>query len=157
VIKVGGGSEVEVGEIKDRVTDALCATKAAIAEGIVSGGGTALLYASKKLEELIKSKNFTEGELAGIRIIQNAIRIPCARIADNAGHQGALIVSYLLDKDQLDQGFNAATGVWVNMKEAGIIDPTKVVRTSLVDASSVASLMLTTECMIFDQPEKKKE
>ena len=100
LIKVGGGSEVEVGEIKDRVTDALCATKAAIAEGIVSGGGTALLYASKKLEELIKSKSFNEGELAGIRIIQKAIRIPCARIADNAGHQGSLIVSYLLDKNQ---------------------------------------------------------
>lgn len=158
VIKVGGGSEVEVGEIKDRVTDALCATKAAIAEGIVSGGGTALLYASKKLDELIKSKpTFTEGELAGVRIIQNAIRIPCSRIAENAGHQGALIVSYLLDKNQKDQGFNAATGEWVNMKEAGIIDPTKVVRTALVDASSVASLMLTTECMIFDQPEKKKD
>lgn len=157
MIKVGGGSEVEVGEIKDRVTDALCATKAAISEGIVSGGGTALLYASKKLDELIKSKTFTEGEVAGIKIIQNAVRIPCMRIAENAGFQGSLVVSSLLEKNQKDQGLNAATGEYVNMKEKGIIDPTKVVRTALVDASSVASLMLTTECMIFDEPEKKKE
>lgn len=156
MIKVGGGSEVEVGEIKDRVTDALCATKAAISEGIVSGGGTALLYASKKLDELIKSKTFTEGEVAGIKIIQNAVRIPCMRIAENAGFQGSLVVSSLLEKNQKDQGLNAATGEYVNMKEKGIIDPTKVVRTALVDASSVASLMLTTECMIFDEPEKKK-
>lgn len=96
VIKVGGGSEVEVGEIKDRVTDALCATKAAIAEGIVSGGGTALLYASKKLDDLLKTKTFTEGEIAGIRIIQNAVRIPCKRIAENAGLQGAMVVASLL-------------------------------------------------------------
>lgn len=96
MIKVGGGSEVEVGEIKDRVTDALCATKAAISEGIVSGGGTALLYASKKLDDLLKSKKFSEGEIAGIKIIQNAVRIPCMRIAENAGHQGALTVSSLL-------------------------------------------------------------
>lgn len=157
MIKVGGGSEVEVGEIKDRVTDALCATKAAISEGIVSGGGTALLYASKKLDELIKAKNFTEGEIAGVKIIQNAVRIPCMRIAENAGFQGGLVVSTLLEKNQKDLGLNAATGDYVNMKEKGIIDPTKVVRTALVDASSVASLMLTTECMIFDEPEKKKK
>lgn len=79
------------------------------------------------------------------------------RIAQNAGHQGGLLVSYLLDKNIKDHGLNAATGEWVNMKEKGIIDPTKVVRTALVDASSVASLMLTTECMIFDQPEKKEK
>lgn len=157
MIKVGGGSEVEVGEIKDRVTDALCATKAAISEGIVSGGGTALLYASKKLDELLKTKNFSEGEIAGVRIIQNAVRIPCMRIAENAGFQGGLVVSTLLEKNQKDLGLNAATGDYVNMKEKGIIDPTKVVRTALVDASSVASLMLTTECMIFDEPEKKKK
>ncbi len=157
MIKVGGGSEVEVGEIKDRVTDALCATKAAISEGIVSGGGTALLYASKKLDELLKTKNFTEGEIAGVKIIQNAVRIPCMRIAENAGFQGGLVVSTLLEKNQKDLGLNAATGDYVNMKEKGIIDPTKVVRTALVDASSVASLMLTTECMIFDEPEKKKK
>lgn len=110
VIKVGGGSEVEVGEIKDRVTDALMATKAAISEGIVAGGGVALLYASRKLDELIKSKNFTEGELAGVKIIQSAVRIPCMRVAENAGHQGGLVVSYLLDKNQPDHGLNAATG-----------------------------------------------
>ena len=158
LIKVGGGSEVEVGEIKDRVTDALCATKAAILEGIVSGGGTALLYSSKKLDEVVKLRtDLTEGEIAGVRIIQKAIKIPLIRICENAGHDGSLISSYLLDKNEVTQGFNAATGQYVNMKEAGIIDPTKVVRTALVDASSVASLMLTTECMIFDEPEKKKE
>ncbi len=97
----------------------------------------------------------TEGEIAGVKIIQNAVRIPCMRIAENAGHQGSMVVSSLLEKNQKDFGLNAATGEWVNMKEKGIIDPTKVVRTALVDASSVASLMLTTECMIFDEPEKK--
>lgn len=86
------------------------ATKAAIAEGIVSGGGTALLYASKKLDDFIKTKNFSEGELAGVKIIQSAVRIPCMRVAENAGHQGGLIVSYLLDKNQPDHGLNAATG-----------------------------------------------
>ena len=156
MIKVGGGSEVEVGEIKDRVTDALCATKAAISEGIVSGGGTALLYSSKKLDSLI-TPQLTEGEVAGIRIIQHAIKIPLIRIAENAGHQGNLVAASLLDKNVAGNGFNAATGEYVNMKEAGIIDPTKVVRTALVDASSVASLMLTTECMIFDEPEKKSD
>lgn len=157
LIKVGGGSEVEVGEIKDRVTDALCATKAAISEGIVTGGGTALLYASKKLEGLISQGNLSEGEIAGIRIIQNAIKIPLIRICENAGFQGQLIAANLLEKNVTENGFNAATGEYVKMRETGIIDPTKVVRTALVDASSVASLMLTTECMIFDEPETKKE
>ncbi len=98
MIKVGGGSEVEVGEIKDRVTDALCATKAAIAEGIVPGGGTALLYASKELNKLIESSpNLTEGEIAGIRIIQQAIRIPLITICQNAGFEGSLIAAKLLE------------------------------------------------------------
>jgi len=96
VIKVGGGSEVEVGEIKDRVTDALCATRAAIAEGIVPGGGAALLYASKSLDSLLKIPELTEGELAGIRIIQNAIKIPAITIAQNAGFEGTLIAAKLL-------------------------------------------------------------
>lgn len=156
MIKVGGGSEVEVGEIKDRVTDALCATKAAISEGIVTGGGTALLYSSQKLDSLIAKGNLTEGEIAGIKIIQNAIKIPLIRICENAGYQGNLIAATLLEKNVPEQGFNAANGQYVNMKDSGIIDPTKVVRTALVDASSVASLMLTTECMIFDEAEKKE-
>lgn len=156
MIKVGGGSEVEVGEIKDRVTDALCATKAAIAEGIVPGGGTALLYASKELNKLIeKSQNLTEGEIAGIRIIQSAIRIPLVTICENAGFQGSLIAAKLLEEGNAEKGFNAAKGTYVDMRKEGVIDPTKVVRTALVDSSSVASLMLTTECMIYDEPEKK--
>lgn len=156
LIKVGGGSEVEVGEIKDRVTDALCATKAAIAEGIVPGGGTALLYASKELNKLIeKSQNLTEGEIAGIRIIQSAIRIPLVTICENAGFQGSLIAAKLLEEGDAERGFNAAKGTYVDMRKEGVIDPTKVVRTALVDSSSVASLMLTTECMIYDEPEKK--
>jgi chaperonin GroEL len=116
-----------------------------------------LLYSSKKLDEFIKTKSLSEGELVGVKIIQNAGQIPCLRIAENAGFQGGLVVASLLEKNQLNLGFNAVTGKYVNMKEAGIIDPTKVVRTALVDAASVASLMLTTECMIFDAPDKKKK
>lgn len=155
MIKVGGGSEVEVGEIKDRVTDALCATRAAIAEGIVPGSGAALLYASKSLDKLLKIPELTEGEVAGIRIIQNAIRIPAITIAQNAGFEGNLIAAKLLEENNYERGFNSANGTYVNLKESGIVDPTKVVRTALVHSGSVASLMLTTECMIFDEPEKK--
>lgn len=157
VIKVGGASEVEVGEIKDRVTDALCATKAAIAEGIVPGGGSALLYASKGLDTLAAKAGLTEGEIAGIRIIQNAIKMPVITIAENAGFEGNLVAAKLLEEGNNERGFNAATGQYVNLKENGVVDPTKVVRTALVHSGSVASLMLTTECMIFDEPEKKAE
>lgn len=150
MIKVGGGSEVEVGEIKDRVTDALCATRAAISEGIVPGGGTALLYASRGLDKLASEPHLTEGEIAGIRIIQNAIRIPLVTIAQNAGYEGNLVAAKLLEEGNPERGFNAANGTYVNLKESGIVDPTKVVRTALVHSGSVASLMLTTECMIFD-------
>ena len=114
-----------------------------------------MLYSSKKLDSLIAKGDLTEGEIAGVKIIQNAIKIPLIRICDNAGYQGNLIAGSLLDRNTAEDGFNAATGQYVKMKESGIIDPTKVVRTALVDASSVASLMLTTECMIFDEPEKK--
>lgn len=155
VIKVGGASEVEVGEVKDRVTDALCATKAALAEGIVPGGGAALLYASRGLEAVAKTAGLTEGEVAGIRIIQNAIRMPAITICQNAGFEGNLIAAKLLEEGNPERGFNAANGTYVNLKENGIVDPTKVVRTALVHSGSVASLMLTTECMIYDEPEKK--
>jgi chaperonin GroEL len=101
------------------------------------------------LDEFIKTKTLSEGELVGVRIIQNAAKIPCLRIAENAGYQGGLIVATLLEKNEINNGFDAVTGKYVNMKDVGIIDPTKVVRTALVDAASVASLMLTTECMIF--------
>lgn len=97
----------------------------------------------------------TEGEIAGIRIIQNAIRIPLQTICNNAGFQGSLIAAKLLEESNAERGFNAAKGTFIDMRKEGIIDPTKVVRTALIDSSSVASLMLTTECMIYDEVEKK--
>jgi len=101
VIKVGGGSEVEVGEVKDRVTDALCATRAAIAEGIVPGGGSALLYGARSLNNLLKSKSWTEGEEAGIRIVQNAAKIPLMKICENAGFEGSLIQAKLTEQNDV--------------------------------------------------------
>jgi len=155
VIKVGGASEVEVNEKKDRITDALNATKAAISEGIVSGGGSALLFASKDLEKLkkeVKTKNFDQGQ--GIQIVQDALKVPCKTIANNAGHEGSVVVEKLLSQNNFAMGFNAQSGEFVDMYKAGIIDPTKVVRTALVDAASIASLMTTTEAVIVDKPKK---
>ena len=154
VIKVGGSSEVEVGELKDRIQDALCATRAASLEGIVPGGGAALLYASKKLDEL-KGTNFDQD--VGIKIIKQACRIPCKTICSNAGYEGSIVVDKLLEEGNSAKGFDAAKGIYVDMFKEGIIDPTKVVRTALVDASGVASLMLTTDAMIVDAPKKEKE
>merc|ERR1711937_470963 len=152
VIRVGGASEVEVGEKKDRVVDALNATRAAVEEGIVPGGGTALLYASKALEGL-EGDNFDQK--VGIQIIQNALRVPTHTIASNAGAEGAVIVGKLLEQSDLEFGYNAGTAEYVNMVSTGIIDPLKVVRTALVDAASVSSLMMTSECVIVDAPEEK--
>lgn len=149
VIKVGGVSEVEVGEVKDRIQDALCATRAAVEGGIVPGGGTALLYASQKLDaEGVKSRNFDQG--FGYEIVKRACQQPCRLIAENAGAEGSVVVGKLLADMQLTQGFNAAVGKYMNMIEAGVIDPAKVVRTALNDAASVASLMTTTECVIVE-------
>ena len=153
IIKVGGSSEVEVGELKDRIQDALCATRAAVDEGIVPGGGSALLYASKKLNEL-KGDNFDQD--VGIKIIRQACRIPCKTICQNAGFEGSIVVDKLLEEGKNTRGFDAAKGVYVDMIQAGIIDPTKVVRTALVDASGVASLMLTTDAMIVELPRDDK-
>ena len=153
VIKVGGSSEVEVSEIKDRLADALNATKAAVEEGIIPGGGTALIRSMKKLQN-VKTQNFDQQ--VGVDIIKNAIQMPCKTIAGNAGHEGAVVVQNLLAKDQYDYGFNAQTGEYVNMVAEGIIDPTKVIRTALADASSVASLMTTTECVIAEMPKDDK-
>jgi len=156
VIKVGGASEVEVNEKKDRITDALNATKAAISEGIVPGGGVALLYASRELETLkkeTKSKNFDQGQ--GIQIIQDALKVPAKTIANNAGYEGSVVVEKLLSQKSFALGFNAQTGEYVDLYKAGIIDPTKVVRTALVDAASVASLMTTTEAVIVDRPKRE--
>ncbi|CDJ50806.1 heat shock protein 60, putative [Eimeria brunetti] len=151
VIKVGGASEVAVGEAKDRIQDALCATRAAVEEGIVPGGGVALLYASQGLKDL-KVENAEQR--MGVEIVEKACQVPCKLIADNAGHEGAVVVGNLLRLKDQAMGFNAQTGSYVNMIEAGIIDPTKVVKTALSDASSVASLMATTEASIVDAPEK---
>jgi len=152
VIKVGGGSEVEVGEKKDRVTDALNATRAAVDEGIVPGGGIALLHATKGLAALKESAPNMDHKI-GIEIVERALRRPAQTIADNAGAEGAVVVGKLLESSETNFGFNAATGEYGNLLEMGIIDPTKVVKTALIDASSVASLMTTTECMICDADE----
>jgi len=159
-IKVGGASEVEVNEKKDRVIDALNATRAAVEEGIVPGGGAALLYCSVALNDLIKeTENFDQR--VGIEIVQKAIQMPAKTIASNAGVDGAVVVSRLLDppdgKINKNFGYNAQTGVFVDMFEDGIIDPTKVVRTALVDAASVAGLLTTTQAMVTEEKEKVKE
>jgi len=140
---------------KDRITDALNATKAAVEEGIVPGGGVALLYASRTLESLKKELTVAD-QIHGVDIIQRACRIPCQTIADNAGTNGAVVVEKLLQANSESFGFNAATGEYVDMIKTGIIDPTKVVRTALIDASGVASLMTTTEAIIVELPEDKK-
>ncbi|MEP0392380.1 MAG: chaperonin GroEL [Erythrobacter sp.] len=152
VIKVGGASEVEVKERKDRVDDALHATRAAVEEGIVPGGGTALLYATKALDGL---KGDNDDQTRGIDIVRRAIMAPVRQIAENAGHDGAVVSGNLLREGDETQGFNAATDTYENLVEAGVIDPTKVVRTALQDAASVAGLMITTEAAITDAPEDK--
>ena len=152
VIKVGGASEVEVKERKDRVDDALHATRAAVEEGIVPGGGTALLYATKALVGL---KGANDDQTKGIDIVRRAILAPIRQIATNAGHDGAVVSGNLLREGDETQGFNAATDTYENLKAAGVIDPTKVVRTALQDAASVAGLLITTEAAISEKPEDK--
>mmetsp|Transcript_11092 Transcript_11092/g.34016 ORF Transcript_11092/g.34016 Transcript_11092/m.34016 type:complete len:581 (-) Transcript_11092:147-1889(-) len=156
VIKVGGSSEVEVKEKKDRFTDALNATRAAVEEGIVPGGGTALLAASRDCLKDLKGKNFDQN--VGIDIVKKALRVPCLAIARNAGVEGSVVVEKLLGKSEKDLGwgYDAATDTYKDLIKEGIIDPTKVVRTALERAASVASLMTTTECMVVQMPEKEK-
>jgi len=146
VIKVGGATEVEVKERKDRVDDALHATR------IVPGGGTALLYATKALDGL---KGANDDQTRGIDIVRKAIEAPLRQIAANAGHDGAVVAGNLLRENNQDQGFNAATDVYENLKAAGVIDPTKVVRTALQDAASVSGLLITTEAAVSELPEDK--
>jgi len=149
VIKVGGSSEVEVGEKKDRVDDALNATRAAVAEGIVPGGGIALLNSSTKLDNIeVKNRDQT----VGIEIVTKALGLPAKQIMKNAGMEGSVIIGKIQEQDSPTYGMNAATGEYVDMIEAGIIDPTKVVRTALADAAGVASLMTTTEAMVTEIP-----
>ena len=153
VLKVGGSTEVEVKERKDRVDDALHATRAAVEEGVVPGGGTALLYATKALEGM---KGANDDQTRGIDIIRKALFAPVRQIAQNAGHDGAVISGKLLDGADQNIGFNAQTGTYENLMTSGVIDPTKVVRTALQDAASVASLLITTEAAITDQPADDK-
>ncbi len=153
VLKVGGSTEVEVKERKDRVDDALHATRAAVEEGIVPGGGTALLYATKALEGL---KGANDDQTRGIDIIRRALFAPVRQIAANAGHDGAVVSGKLLEGNDDTIGFNAQTDVYENLVLAGVIDPTKVVRTALQDAASVASLLITTEAAITDLPADDK-
>jgi chaperonin GroEL len=152
VIKVGGASEVEVKERKDRVDDALHATRAAVEEGIVPGGGTALLYATKALEGL---KGENDDQTRGIDIIRKALQSPLRQIAENAGHDGAVVAGKLIDANDPTLGFNAQSEEYENLVQAGVIDPTKVVRAALQDAASVAGLLITTEATIAEAPDDK--
>jgi chaperonin GroEL len=152
VIRVGGGSEVEVKERKDRVDDAMHATKAAVEEGIVAGGGVALLFASKVLAALNPANN---DQKVGIEIVRKAIESPVRQIAENSGFEGSVVVGKLTDKGDPNFGFDAQSGEYKDMVAAGIIDPTKVVRVALQDAASVAGLLITTEAMVGDRPEPK--
>ena len=153
VLKVGGSSEVEVKEKKDRIDDALNATRAAVKEGVVAGGGTALLYAAKALD---KVQPANQDQRVGVDIIRRALQAPIRQIAENAGVDGAVVAGKLLEGTDYNYGYNAALGEYTDMIKAGIVDPTKVVRTALQDAASVASLLITTEAMVTELPEPKE-
>ena len=150
VIRVGGSTEVEVKEKKDRIDDALNATRAAVQEGIVPGGGVALLRSSAK----ITAKGVNQDQEAGISIVRRALQAPARQIAENAGDEASIVVGKILDKDQDNFGYNAQTGEYGDMIAMGIVDPVKVVRTALQDAASVAGLLVTTEAMIAELPKK---
>jgi chaperonin GroEL len=152
IIRVGGSTEVEVKERKDRVDDAMHATKAAVEEGVVAGGGVALLFASKVLPGLNPANN---DQKVGIEIVGKAIQSPVRQIAENAGIEGSIVVGKLTDKGDPNFGFDAQSGEYKDMVAAGIIDPTKVIRVALQDAASVAGLLITTEAMVGDRPEPK--
>ncbi len=154
VIHVGGATEVEVKEKKDRVDDALHATRAAVEEGIVPGGGTALLYATRVLDGL---KHGNDDQKVGIDIVRRALQAPVRQIAINAGFDGAVVAGKLLESQDVCHGFDAQKGEYTDLVKAGIIDPTKVVRTALQDAASVAGLLITTEAMVAERPEPKKD
>ena len=152
VIKVGGATEAEVKERKDRVEDALNATRAAVEEGIVIGGGCALLYAAQDLDKL-KVKG--DDQKAGVALVKKALEAPIRQITANAGVDGAVIVGKLIEKNKPTQGYDAQAEEYCDMFEKGIIDPVKVVRTALQDAASIAGLLVTTEAMVADKPEEK--
>jgi len=152
VIRVGGATEVEVKERKDRVDDAMHATRAAVEEGVVPGGGSALLYATRALAKL---KPGNHDQQVGVDIVRRAIQMPARQIAENAGTDGSIVIGKLMESSDANHGFDAQSGEYVNMLKAGIIDPTKVVRLALQDAASVAGLLVTTEAMVAEKPEKK--
>jgi chaperonin GroEL len=151
IIRVGGATEIEVKERKDRVDDAMHATRAAVEEGVVAGGGVTLLYASKRLGRLNPEN---DDQKVGIDIVRRALQAPAKQIFANAGEDGSIIVGKLLEKDQADHGFDAQSGTYVDMVKAGIIDPTKVVRLALQGAASIAGLLVTTEAMVAEKPQK---
>ncbi len=152
VIRVGGATEVEVKERKDRVDDAMHATRAAVEEGIVAGGGVALLYATKALDTI---KTANDDQRVGVEIIRRALQAPARQIATNAGVDGSIVVGKLIEQTDSGFGYNAQTDQYGDMFQFGVIDPTKVVRTALQDAASVAGLLITTEAMVAEKPEKK--
>ncbi|HET9428361.1 MAG TPA: chaperonin GroEL [Allosphingosinicella sp.] len=154
IIKVGGSSEIEVKERKDRVDDALSATRAAVEEGIVPGGGTALLYASKALEGLAGAN---DEQTRGIDIVRRALQAPLRQIAENAGFDGAVVAGKLMDQDSRTFGFNAQTEIYEDLVGSGVIDPTKVVRSALQDAASVAGLLITTEAAVAELQEDEPD
>ncbi len=152
VLRIGGATEVEVKERKDRVDDALHATRAAVEEGIIAGGGVALLYATKALEGL---KGANADQAVGVDIIRRALQSPIRQIVENAGVEGSVVVGKLLEKGDMNFGYDAQTGEYTDMVKAGIIDPVKVVRTAIQDAASIAGLLITTEAMVTEIPEEK--
>src|SRR6478735_2182885 len=152
VIRVGGATEIEVKERKDRVDDAMHATRAAVEEGILPGGGVALLRASEGLRKL---RSANDDQKTGIEIVRKALSTPARQIALNAGEDGSIIVGKILEKDQYGYGFDAQTGEYVDMMKKGIIDPTKVVRAALQNAASIAGLLITTEAMVAERPKKE--
>ena len=152
VLRVGGASEVEVKEKKDRIDDALNATRAAVKEGVVAGGGVALLYSVKALDKLTPANN---DQKVGVDIIRKAIQAPIRQIAENAGVDGAVVAGKLLEQNDTNYGYNAQNDEYTDLVKAGIIDPTKVVRTALQDAASVGGLLITTEAMVTEMPQKE--
>jgi chaperonin GroEL len=154
VIRVGGATEVEVKERKDRVEDAMHATRAAVEEGIIAGGGVALLYAARALKKL---KPANDDQRVGIDIVRKALSWPTRQIVENAGHDGSIVVGKLTESESVNYGFDAQKGEYTDMFEAGIVDPVKVVRTALQDASSVAGLLITTEAMVAEKPKPEEK
>jgi chaperonin GroEL len=152
VIRVGGATEIDVKEHKDRVDDAMHATRAAVEEGIIAGGGVALLYAARALDTLEPANG---DQKVGIDIVRRALQWPTREIAANGGYDGTVVVGRLLESKDTNFGFNAQTGEYADMMKTGIIDPTKVMRSALQNAAAVAGLLITTEVLITDKPQPK--